>query len=119
MMLPPFFVYFSARGTHIAPQKLKVSRLHCYNLLVAGTPISSYHNGSSSTHPRFSSWSTAETLCCVPSHAGRFTSLPTPTPNWQPRGSGQARGSPGRATMPSEEERAEMQALDRKLDAIA
>src|SRR2546423_14607531 len=26
-------------GTHIAPQKLKVSSLHCYNLLVAGTPI--------------------------------------------------------------------------------
>jgi hypothetical protein len=28
-----------SRGSEIAPQKLKVSSLHCYNLLVAGTPI--------------------------------------------------------------------------------
>jgi len=39
MRLPPFLVYFNGRDTHIAPQKLKVSGLGCYNLLVAGTPI--------------------------------------------------------------------------------
>lgn len=27
------------RGAHIAPQKLKVSSVHCYNLLVAGMPV--------------------------------------------------------------------------------
>ena len=34
-----FLVYISGRGTHIATQKLKVSSLRYYNLLVAGTPI--------------------------------------------------------------------------------
>ena len=38
MMLPPFFIYFSGRGTHIGAKKLKVPSLRCYNLLVAGTP---------------------------------------------------------------------------------
>ena len=31
MMLPPFFICFSGRGPHIAPQKLKVSSLRDYN----------------------------------------------------------------------------------------
>src|SRR5215472_15963817 len=53
--------------------------------------------GSSSAHPRFSSWGTAETLCCVPSHAGCFTPLLTPTTNWQSKGSDQARDILARA----------------------
>ena len=90
MSLLPFLVYFNRRGTHIAPQKLKVSGLRCYTLLVEELPFF-VSQDSSSAHPLFSSWGTAETLCCVPSHAGRFTSLLTPTTNWQSKGSGQAR----------------------------
>ena len=81
---------FSGRGTHIASKKLKVSSLRCYNLLVARTPILCI-TGLFERTPTVFIMGTAEILCCVPSHAGRFTSLPTPPTNWQSKGSGQAR----------------------------
>jgi hypothetical protein len=58
---------FQWSGHTHSTTKLKVSSLRCFNLLVAGNPILRITGGSSSAHPRFSSWSLAETLCCVPS----------------------------------------------------
>jgi hypothetical protein len=81
MMLPPFCVY-SVVGAHASHQRSQKSPV-CVAItcLLHALPFF-VSQGSSSAHPRFSSWGTVEILCCVPSHAGRFTSLHTPTTNW-------------------------------------